>query len=297
MTKNKLICRLVGGLGNQLFSYAAAKRLAKVNNAELVLDQVSGFKYDKTYKRSYQLDHFNISAKLATRQERLEPFSKVRRYILKKNARMVDFLARKYITQDKIEFDKRLLDLRFSGTVFIEGYWQSEKYFKDIAQDIKNEFRIDQPQDIKNTQIKNVIANSGISVALHFRDFNGLTNTTENLDPDYYTKAIKHIFDYTDDPTFVVFSDNIELAKSSLKIQSSKVVYVNHNNSDDLAFCDMYLMKSCTHTIIANSSFSWWGAWLNPNPYKIIIAPSLVKKTGVSSWGFDGLIPNEWILI
>src|SRR5680860_1301943 len=119
-----IVPRILGGLGNQPFSYAAARRLALVNNAELVIDNVSGFVRDHTYQRGYQLDHFSIPCRKATAFERLEPFSRARRYLKRRLSRRLPFEERGYIVQEGIEFDSRLLQVKPHGSVYLEGYWQ-----------------------------------------------------------------------------------------------------------------------------------------------------------------------------
>jgi hypothetical protein len=131
--KKKLILRVKGGLGNQLFTYAAGKRLAKVNSAEFIIDDVTGFSNDQIYKRTFQLNNFNIKFRPATPLERLEPFKEFRDKVLSFISRKRSFGRRKYIFQEKTSYDERLLNVRFTGTRFLDGYWQSEKYFKDVA--------------------------------------------------------------------------------------------------------------------------------------------------------------------
>ena len=126
----KIITRIVGGLGNQLFIYAAARRLALVNHAELVLDDVSGFVRDHDYKRQCQLDHFKITCRKATAAERLEPFSRVSRYLKRRWNQSLPFAQRTYLVQEGMDYEPRLLQLKPQGTLYLEGYWQSEKYFK-----------------------------------------------------------------------------------------------------------------------------------------------------------------------
>lgn len=138
----KIILRISGGLGNQLFSYAAARRLALVNSADLVIDHVSGFRYDTRYSRHYQLDHFAILCRKATHAERLEPFSRIRRNLLRRWNSLFQFERRSYLVQEGIDFDPRLLLLRPTNRLYLEGYWQSEGYFKDFENCIRNELAL-----------------------------------------------------------------------------------------------------------------------------------------------------------
>ena len=120
---NIIITRNLGGLGNQLFCYAAARRLALVNNAELVIDDVSGFVRDFTFQRHHQLENFNIPCRKATMAERLEPFSRYRRYLKRAYNRRRPFAERSYIQQEGPDFDPRLLEINPRGTVYLEGFW------------------------------------------------------------------------------------------------------------------------------------------------------------------------------
>ena len=153
MSNPKIIVRILGGLGNQLFCYAAARRLALKSDAELVLDDVSGFSRDLLYQRRYQLDHFRIPCRKATKAERLEPLSRLRRYLKRATNRHRPFQLRNYIQQAGVDFDPRLLMLRPKGTLFLEGYWQSESYFKDVEETIRSDLRIIAPTDRNNVNV------------------------------------------------------------------------------------------------------------------------------------------------
>jgi hypothetical protein len=116
-----LVSRVFGGIGNQLFIYAASKRLAHRNKAELILDNITGFKYDYEYERHYQLDHFNIKSRNANLFDRLEPFSKIRRYLKRLFNKYSSYNNRSYISQESNLFDQRILDLNFKKNLYLEG--------------------------------------------------------------------------------------------------------------------------------------------------------------------------------
>lgn len=290
----KVIARIKGGLGNQLFCYAAARRLALANEAELVIDHVTGFLRDCLYQRQYSLDSFSIPTRKATPLERLEPFERLRRGALKFFSRRKPFHERTYIEQEGLDFDERLLSFKVKGKVYIDGLWQSEGYFKDIEDTIRKDLRIIPPTDYLNVRIAEEILSCN-SVALHVRWFDQPdSKTTHNASLTYYQKAIGLMIKKLDNPRFFLFSDNPDAAQKKLQFQGIDVTPLRHNTSEGSAFKDLWLMTKCKHFITANSTFSWWGAWLSGNPEKIIITPDLIIK-GITAWGFRGLIPKEWV--
>jgi hypothetical protein len=293
-----IVPRIFGGLGNQLFSYAAARRLALVNNAELVIDDVSGFRYDSKHKRHYQLDHFTIPCRKATPAEHLEPFSRIRRNLLRRWNRFLPFERRRYLAQEGMDFDPRLLDLRPTKMLYLEGYWQSEGYFKDMESQIRQDLRIIPPIDAANLACSEAIRLCP-AIAVHVRFFDepaSVENTiANNTSGDYYKRAIQIIEAKVSDAHYFLFSDHPEAARSRIPLTDDRITLIYHNQGDENAYADLWLMTQCQHFIIANSTFSWWGAWLADNPQKIVIAPGFEKRVGVSSWGFKGLLPEAWI--
>jgi hypothetical protein len=293
-----IILRPHGGLGNQLFAYAAARRLALFNEMEMVIDHVSGFSYDTRYHRQYQLDHFSISCRKATSAERLIPFGRLRRYILRSWNSHLPFEQRKYLVQEGINFDKRLLELQPLKHLYIEGYWQSEGYFKDVEKQIRQDLRISPPKDDKNNHCFEKIRQSS-AVALHVRFFDNPAtpgcddgNNASNI---YYARAIREMEERVSNAHYFVFSDRPDLARTRITLPDDRITFVNHNEGDKNAYADLWLMSQCKHFIIANSTFSWWGAWLAEHDAKIVIAPGYKKIDIITSWGFDGLLPDEWI--
>jgi len=295
-SKKIVFCRVKGGLGNQLFCYAAARRLALVNDAELVLDDVTGFCRDHIYQRFHQLDNFKIPCRKATATERMEPFERYRRGLLKLSSRKQPFEKKQYLEQEGIAFDERLLERKVSGSLYLDGLWQSEKYFKDVEQTIREDLQIIPPDDGLNTQMAEAIRNT-LSVALHVRWFSASNSADEhNISTDYYQRAVDYMEAQLDQPHYFLFSDDPAAARGKLKLPEGRVTVVDHNQGDENAHADLWLMSQCNHFITANSTFSWWGAWLSSFDGKIILCPDF-GDTQVSSWGFDGLIPNEWIVL
>ena len=190
-----------------------------------------------------------------------------------------------------------MLNVRPSGTLYLDGLWQSEKYFIDIAELIREDLCIAPPEDIPNRLASEKIRGC-CAVALHLRWFDAPDNDAgHNLGLEYYRKAINHVRERVDDPHFFIFSDDPAAAAAKLSFSSSKVTCVEHNRGDDNAYRDLWLMTQCQHFIIANSTFSWWGAWLGEGEGKIVLAPGLSLHGTTTAWGFSGLLPERWSLI
>jgi len=292
----KIIARIKGGLGNQIFCYAAARRLALINKAELVIDDITGFVRDIRYKRRYMLDHFNIRARKATPAERFEPFERCRRMLAKRLSRHKPFENKRYLLQEGMDFDKRLLTLPVRGTLYLDGYWQSEKYFKDAEQIIRDDLRIIAPPELQNQRMAEEINNCQ-SVALHVRDFDATDGSAGcNISFDYYRRAVALMAERVESPHYFLFSDAVEAARARLDLPENEMRSVSLNRGAEDAYADLWLMSQCKHFITANSTFSWWGAWLSGSKEKIVVAPGL-KAEGEAAWGFDGLIPSNWFKV
>ena len=290
----KIITRIKGGLGNQLFCYAAARRLALINNAELVIDDTTGFARDRQYRRKFALDHFHIPVRKATPAERLEPFERYRRGVMKWLSRSRPYGEKRYLVQEGLEFDERLLSFKAKDLLYVDGYWQSEGYFKDVEQIIRDDLRIVPPSDEQNQLMAEEIRKSQ-AVALHVRWFDAQDSTgSHNASADYYQRAIAFMDEKIDSPHYFLFSDDPVAARAKLALPEGRVTFVSHNQGDENAYADLWLMSQCQHFITANSTFSWWGAWLGCGKEKIVIAPDL-HIDGKTAWGFKGLVPKEWI--
>ena len=294
----KIIVRIRGGLGNQLFCYAAARRLAIANNAELVIDHITGFARDREYRRKYMLDRFHIPARTASRAELLQPFERYRRGFLKIVSRKRSFAERKYIEEEREEFDDRLLALKVDGTLYLDGLWQSAAYFADVEEVIREDLRFIPPGDLVNQQMEEVIRKSE-AVALHVRWFDAPGSTaSHNISADYYQRAIALMEEKIDSPRYFLFSDDPVAARVKLALPEGRVTFVSHNRGDENGFADLWLMTQCRHFITANSTFSWWGAWLGGGIEKIVVSPELEIREGkITAWNLSGQIPSGWLKI
>lgn len=290
-----IILKLKGGLGNQLFSYAFSLHLANLNHANLYIDIFTGFKYDKVYNRSFALENFNITANILPSNFYNKHFNPFVYRITKKIILKTPFLFQKYLIEKSICFDNKYLEYKIRNKCYIDGYFQSEKYFSNIDHIIRKEFKIKEPIDVENVIMSNLIKSKKESVMIHIRWFDkNINNSKNNAAKEYYSLAIEYLKKRNNNLHFFVFSDDSNLAKTLIEKLNVPFTIVSHNNSESKAYADLWLMSLCKYFIIANSTFSWWGAWLSENEDKIIIAPKM-KVDGLSSWGFNDLIPKSWI--
>ena len=290
-----IVVRLIGGLGNQFFQYALARRLTYSNNGQFKLD-VSYYRTGNSRIRTYGLRHFNIIENIATEDDLkalgIEDKEGLRSFFGKALGRGKPADGNHRIVERAFGFDPEIL--KVPDNSYLDGYWQSEKYFADIADVIRAELTPRNKMDDVNEAMASEIKHES-SVSLHIRRGDYVTNPENykfhgTCSLDYYGRCIKGISQEVGSPHFFVFSDDIPWAKKNLKIDHP-VTYVNHNDQEN-DFKDLYLMTKCKHHIIANSTFSWWGAWLAGNTDKIVFAPS--KWFNEPKPGEEDLIPETW---
>lgn len=290
-----IIVRIIGGLGNQMFQYAAGRRLAATHGTMLKLD-LSDFKHYNLH--DYGLSAFGIKEFIATPEEiqvLKEPESSSLKKKLNKFLRRPSKLGRTHILEKQYHFDPEILAMHDS--VYLDGYWQSEKYFLDIADIIKNEFTVTSPQTDKNMELARQLT-SCESVSLHVRrgDYvaDAKTNTIHGTcDLDYYARCIERLAKKIHHPCFFIFSDDPEWAERNLKIPYP-TTFITHNGPER-NYEDLRLMSQCRHHIIANSSFSWWGAWLGQHRDTIVYTPK--RWFNSPSFNTKDLIPETWARI
>ena len=297
----KVIARIKGGLGNQLFCYAAARRLAIVNDAELVLDNVSGFSRDSKYRRKFQLDGFNITARLAKPSERFEPLERIRRGLVKFNERRKPFMQRKYIEEEVVGFDERILGIKLlESVVVIDGLWQSAKYFCDVEDSLRCDLSIKPHNDIKNLDALEWIKKNR-ATAIHVRWF-GHAGSDENIPYSYYRSAILKIKQRISDPYFAIFSDYPDKAIEVLGLPQNRLLKADWNMRDGGELADMWLMSHCAHSIMSNSTFSWWGTWLGSKcENRLVFFPRSKAAGEIPSWSrawdYEGQMLGNWLPI
>lgn len=290
-----IIVELLGGLGNQMFQYAAGRAVALRAGLELKLDATG---YAKQSLRAYRLNVFNIveqfadDAEIYHRKPRRRFSTNWLRYQFERT--FVPFHRRTVIVERTLAFDPAVLRIRRSA--YLAGFWQSDRYFADYADRIRADFTFKEPPSASNRQLLESIA-AGNAVSLHVRRGDYVADPTVNryhgvLSPDYYRAAVAHILESVPKPHFYVFSDDIPWVKQALPLPVP-VTYVEHNGPT-ADYEDLRLMSRCNHHIIANSSFSWWGAWLAQAPGQIVIAP----RHWFSGIRIDatGRVPDGWLL-
>lgn len=290
-----IVSHIIGGLGNQMFQYASGRALSVHLNQPLRLD-VSGFE-------NYKLWNFELSRLFSGSMEFVTP-DEMKAVLGWQAAPSIRWLLtrRKLAALRKDSFIVEPHFQHWAGITsvpedaYLIGYWQSEKYFKPIEQIIRADFTFKQPMLDMNQRIAQEIGQSN-AVSLHVRrgDYvqNSKTLATHGVcSLDYYQAAIQFIAERVARPKFFVFSDDIAWVKDNLKIDFT-YRYVDHNQGTE-SYNDMRLMSLCQHHIIANSSFSWWGAWLNPNQEKIVLAP---KKWFANGNDVRDLTSKDWVTL
>lgn len=296
-----IVVKLMGGLGNQMFQYAAAKRLAHFHNTDVKLD-LSFFEKSKPgiTPRSLVLQKTSIIILPATRCEILlfagfpksyvgRLFTKMLRLTCLKRPRPTSFI------EPHFHFAPEVLDL--PDNTYLEGYWQSPSYFDEIADIIQREFTVTHCLKGINLETLHLIERSE-SVSIHIRRGDYTTNPNAmkfhgTCGIDYYQKCVVQIAEKVTNPHFFVFSDDPLWVRANLDFKHSTTII--DNNDQEHGYEDLMLMSLCKHNIIANSTFSWWGAWLNRNPGKIVMAPSCWFAN--HEINTKDLLPESWLKV
>ncbi len=272
-----IVINLCGGLGNQMFQYALGIQFMESGNT--VRFNTSSYRNDRL--RKYELNAFGINEKdivcdadFVKTTEKDSYLGRLKCGILKKPL---------YFREKDVRYDEKVLGLK---NAYLDGYWQNQNYFIKAEAKVREVFSFAGINDINIQEIAERIK-STLSVSVHVR----LTDYKElgiGVPDDYYKRAIEIIKEKYPEAVFYVFSDEINEAEKILKLENSVTVRCTKEKPN---YYDMYLMSLCKHNIIANSSFSWWGAWLNSNKEKTVIAPSLWYKDDSST----EIICNNWI--
>ena len=282
-----IIVRVSSGLGNQMFQYALYLSL-KERKDDVKMD-LSYYDFNSPHN-GYELDSvFGIVGDVASNQESLE-FGDIKRGFLSRARRKFVYLKKTHYKEKKFSYNREVFEI---DNVYLSGYWQTEKYFCEIENKIKSAFVFKRDIGEYNASIIRKMREKE-SVSIHIRrgDYEGETKTSKKhgriCDLDYYEKAIRFMKLRVGKSDFYVFSDEPNWVRENLKIENA--VYVDWNTGKN-SYLDMQLMSNCRHNIIANSSFSWWGAWLNDNTEKIVVAPG---KWFNSDEDISDIVPLGW---
>jgi len=289
-----IILSLSGGLGNQMFQYAFGKKIAIINHCKLKLDINY---YSTQHLREFELMNYKINAEIAEKDE-ITQIRREQSMLQICRRKLNTFLFPRYknnIIQEKhFHFEKELL--KIDHPVYIEGYWQSPLYFKGIENQILKEFVYRKPHSEYAKVIESDIRNRKDTCSIHFRRGDFVNNPTTNkvhgvCQLDYYLRAIKKLNTLKVISMFYIFSDEPQWVRENIDLNVPCILVDKTQNLHE----DLYLMQQCCHNIIANSSFSWWAAWLNLNPDKVIVAPKkwFEEKNALTA----DLFPANWILV
>ena len=290
---NKVL--IYGGLGNQMFQYALNIALNEKGNKSSILftnffynQHHNGFNLSTAFKLKLPFP-LNVYDFLLSYGEIVFRNKKVS-YLLQKL--ITRHHKKKYISyreEEEFIYDEKIFNK--TSNLFV-GIWQVEAYFKDYKDIVSREFVFKHPKDKKNKNLIEQI-NAGNSISIHVRrgDYNSSAwSKTHDVikDKTYYSNAINYLNEKIKNPHYYIFSDDIPWVKENLEFPGS--TFVDHNKGKN-AYIDMYLMSLCKHNIIANSTFSWWGAWLNKNENKIVIIP----ERWLNTKNCPGIYPSGWI--
>ena len=291
----KIISRIFGGLGNQLFIYATARAMALRTGAELTLDTRTGFKNDP-YERTFALRHFNIRYKEANVIERFDfPLGQGIRHLIRRANQWLPFHRRSYLTERKEEnrfFTPELLSYRPASVTWTEGYWQSPRYFEDIRELLIQELTVQSQLSPETLRVARQIQSAN-SVCVHLRLSRNVINGREitsnkQLDWQHYIRCMDFLAQKTENPRFFCFSDNPDAA-ALVRSLPYDTILVAHNKGDNRAYEDFYLMSQCRHFILSNSTFGWWPAWLCQYPDSLVVSPPL------HFWDNRDILLPDWI--
>jgi hypothetical protein len=283
--------RLMGGLGNQMFQYACARNLATTRGLELVLDLGwFGDEGARAPARKYELGAFGLQGRIVRLSQRridaLEGFA----------SRLATPLRwippRLTVVREKsMSFNTSIVEAPESSLLI--GYWQSERYFEDVAETIRDQFSFHRSSNAADPGLLREIQDSP-SLGVHVRRGDYVTSAKTNLlhgtlDPAYYDEAVHHVTANRDVERIFVFSDDPDWTEAHLAF---RLPTTHVRSSSGRAVDDLHLLQMCTHQVIANSSFSWWAAWLNDNPEKIVVAPKRwFRDPAIAT---PDLIPPGW---
>jgi hypothetical protein len=282
----KVIVRVKGGLGNQLFMYSFAKAYALRTKSELIIDDLTGFGKHDIYKSEYILNHFSVPDKTISQTNYKYIIGKRRFWsLLRKLKYSPKYLVISEKNNNKHE-DKMNVITSGWPISFIEGYWHSPRYFQEYKKEIKAS--LCGKEKLVDTASALPIIGDHNYIAVGLRFFQELDNPPyyhKMVAKKFYKAAIDEILSKVKNAYFVVFSNDEKRANAFFDFDVEKKIL--HPSGND--FLDFRLMQSCKHFLISNSTFHWWAAWLGSDEDSIVIVPN-------GSFRNKDMMPNEWFL-
>jgi hypothetical protein len=292
LVRPTVCARLFGGVGNQMFIYAAARSLALRSGARLVLDTHSGFANDSRYRRTFQLAGCNLPQSVRDDLDSIRCPTGPERRLQRLANRALPFSLRRWIVEPKGQHDNRLTSLRPRGTVWLEGYWQDERYFADFADLIRAELSPQPPTDAETVRIRGEIE-SGDSIAVHLRlDIPPVAGVPMELTREYFRRALHQAITCAPHARVFAFSDNPDSARSLLSEAGLHATLVARDRPEVSQLADLWLMSRCRVLVLSPSTYSWWAACLTRHPHSVVIVPDIS-----SNWDFQRLIRRDWYTI
>jgi hypothetical protein len=291
----RVIARIYGGLGNQLFMYAFARRVALAHDAELVLDTTSGFTRDP-YHRDYALQHFDVAGRPASDWESYaDRFGIPRRRAARLVNRLLPAASRWYLHEESQGYNSRVLTRPLRQSVYLEGYWQLADHAEAIADVLREDLSF-------RWQPGAVLRQSGLhlrgypSVCVHVRRFRDESASSgkegRELPPTYYQQAIEHIRRKVSDADFYVFTDTPDCPLVKQLVDDGCRL-AGDGGASGSPIGDFWLMTQCQHFVVANSTYSWWAAWLGRSAFSVIVSPARVCD--IMNLSFT--CPPDWLSV
>jgi Glycosyl transferase family 11 len=286
-----VISKITSGLGNQLFQYALGRQLAAQAGTSLWFDlRYFHQDYDTDTPRRFKLDRFSIDYKLLDSSPWLYA-SKATRLLPKRSLRPL--IDTRY--EVDFHFDPAIIRPAAPFTI-LWGFWQSEQYFAESTVQIRQELTFNRPLGDTFLNYQKQIAQATTPISVHIRRGDYVTHPEFSqsfgfVGLDYYYNAISRLTAQFPNATLFLFSDDPDWVRANIHTEQPHVLVANSGLDADLD--DLQLMSLCHHHVIANSSFSWWGAWLNPRPDKQVIAPQ--RWFANKPWDTKDLVPPSWI--
>lgn len=287
------IIKFTGGLGNQMFYYALYRKIQRLYGNNSVVANIdfyskSSVEFELTDVFKKTAEHLSIEANGLEKKYR--KYNRIGDVLFRGHIKYLDRLV--YGEKEAYVYDEDALDCKES---LFDGYWQSYRYFDDIKDEIKRDFSFTIADKSLKDFVKRISESKNTVVSIHIRRGDYLTFSDVYggiCTEEYYSKAINYFKEKYSELTFVFFSNDIDWVKEHMLSDEYECIFVCQDMFDSYEdWYDMYLMSMCNHNIIANSTFSWWGAWLNENTEKIVYAPA----TWVHTYKAPDICPPQWV--